>query len=287
MNEYCTLTELKRQLVPAGTTTDDTVLLLMLEDASRWLDKRTRHRFYPRVATRYYDYPAPHPALLVLDDDLLDLTTLTTENGAVTIVASDYLLLCGDNYNRTPYDRILLKDNGTQVTFAYSSSIQKSQAVTGMWGYREEYSEAWEDSLDDIAAGHAYTAGGTSIYVSDADGADWAGLTPRFQAGQTLLIDSEMFSVRGVNTTTNVLTVMGARNGTTAANHAALASIAIWRPMRDIFRATLDLAAWLYRQKDKQEGGAVGYPTLGITLNPDTLPVSVREVLKRYSEVSL
>lgn len=286
MNEYCTLTELKRVVVPAGTTTDDTILQRMLGDACVWLNKRTRRLFYPRIATRYYDYPAAHPSLLVLDDHLLDLTTLTTENGTVTIVNTDYHLMCGADYNLTPYDRILLKDNGSQVTFQYSASIQKSQAVTGVWGYRELYSEAWQDANDTVKTN--YTANGTTIAVNDADGVDIWNVTPRFQAGQILRIDTEFFYVTAVTAaTTNTLTVRPAWNGSTAANHSAGATIYVWRPQEDIFQAALDLTAWLYRHKDVREQGQIAYPSLGVTMNPDRLPTTVQEVLKRYAGVSL
>lgn len=283
MNEYATLTEFKRVVLPAGETTDDAMLAQMLEDAARWLDRRTGRVFYPRIQTRYYDLP-PDPTVLKLDDDLLAVTTLYTDNGTTLVAAADYVTACGRDYNTTPYDRLVLLPTGTQVALGYDGSVLRSQVLTGTWGYHEDYANAWESSNDTLKT-KITSATTTTVEVNDADGADLWGRTPRFQAGQIIKLDSEYMYIVAVTAaaSTNTLTVRRGWNGSTAASlHDGGVAIYIWRPMADVRRAHLDLCAWLYRHKDLAETGQVAYPSLGVTLNPDRLPSTVQEVIARY-----
>jgi hypothetical protein len=67
----------------------------------------------------------------------------------------------------------------------------------------------------------AYTSGGATLTVDDAS---------LFQVGQTILVDSEIFRVTGVNESTNVLDVDGAYAGSSAANHSDNEAVLIMLP---------------------------------------------------------
>jgi hypothetical protein len=217
--------------------------------SSRMFDGTCRRVFYPRSETRYYDYP-PNPCVLKLDDDLLEVTAFTTQNGGETVASTDYYLMCGGSYNYTPYNRIVMRDDQDYPVLLYTSSLQKSQALLGIWGYHEDWSNAWEDSQDALAQAISSTTA-TTVNVADADGADLLGMTPRFKIGQLIKVGSEYMYVTAVTAaSTNQLTVIRGVNGTTAATHDASTAIYIYRPMGEIMQAATRLAAWLYAQRD-------------------------------------
>ena len=132
MNVYATLAQIRAYLESSGTdmsASDDDKLVQYLVWSSRLIDRRCHRRFYPRSEVRSYDMPWDD-TLLVLDDDLLAVTTFTTENTDTSVSSSDYFLMCGDSYNLTPYDRISMKADGNRPNMLYSGTVQKSQAVT-------------------------------------------------------------------------------------------------------------------------------------------------------------
>ena len=254
---YCTYEALKEYLnIPAAQTSDNKLLFKFAIQASDKLNAHCHNRyFYPIKQTRYYDYPCgvglpaysyqnsgqgfgfstiPTPPLtyldntrLELDDDLLEVLSLTTQNGSQTITSSDYYLMTGDKYNFPPYDNIQLKSDGTVTAFGYSGSTQKSNAVTGYWGYHERWADAWQDSLDTVE-NNPLTSSGTSITVNDVDGVDLFGFTPRFQYQQLLKIEDEFLFVTGKDAgAANALTVIRGVNGTTAAAVGTLSAITL------------------------------------------------------------
>lgn len=74
-----------------------------------------------------------------------------------------------------------------------------------------------------VAAGHNYTAGGTSLYITSFTGPNGLAL-PTDGSVFYLQVDSEYFLVTGC-TGSNPLTVVGAQAGSTAANHTAGANV--------------------------------------------------------------
>jgi len=325
---YTTLDRLKEYLgisdANDGTplTRDDTLLKRFITKASRSFDAFCHgRRFYPIKETRYYDHPGGSgyfsgnissgvlvnggyvtthgdgvtvgtlPGELLLDDDLLQVDTLTTNNGDTTISASDYFLMTGNSYNFPPYERICLKADGNQTTFEFSGTAQQANAVTGYWGYHERWADAWVDSQDTVQD-NPLSSSATSLTVSNADGSDILGITPRFQVFQLLRIESEYLFVTAINTTTNVLTVIRGVNGTTAASHVQNTTIEVYEPMEEIVEAMDILAAYSYRRKDSS--GGVGSSqdrpitmANGVIVMPNRLPSEVTDKLgvfkRRYN----
>ena len=286
MNEYVSFDDLREYLGQDSSDADTTLVMRFAEAASRQLDRWCRGRwFYPKSAVRYYDHPDDSTRLR-LSEDLLELTTFTTENGDTTVTSAQRYLMCGAEYNLTPYDRIVMKSDGGRPNLFYSGTPQRANAVTGIWGYHEDWSNAFEDSQDEVED-NPLTASATTINVNDADGADLYGLTPRFKALQMLKIEDEYVYVTAVNATDDELTVVRGVNGTTAAEHAQNVAISIYRPMPDIVQAAKEIAKYLYLHKDTSDGDVTMFPEAGAVTVPQGLPITVKWAIQAYKKVGL
>ena len=285
MNEYASFDEIREYLGQDSSHGDADLVKRLAEIASRQFDRWCLgRRFYPRTETRYYDHPADATRLKV-DDDLLAVTTFTTENGDTEITSGNYYLMCGGVYGLTPYDRIVLKTDSTQSYLAFSGTMQQANAVVGTWGYHEDWSNAWEDSGDEVE--ETLTATDTGITVNDADGAGLYGAKPRFQEFQLLKIEDEYVYLTGVNATTNTLTVVRGANGTTAATHAQNTDIYVYLPMLNVVQATKDLAKYLYLHKDTADGDITMFPEAGAVQVPQGVPVTVKWAIQAYKRRNL
>lgn len=273
-------------------------------------------KFIPRRETRYYDHPggniagqvnyypnAGYPAgplvrpltgyttadTLLLDDDLLEVITLTTNNGDTTIAASDYWLMTGESYNFPPYDRIRLKPNGTQTVFSYSDTYQQANALTGYWGYHEEWAGAWQQ-IDEVED-NPLSSSATTLTVNDVDGEDELGRTPRFKAQQLCRFGTgEMFYVTGKNTDAQQLKIKRGVNGSTAAVQVQNTAIYVYRPMPELKHAMEVLATYAYRRKDSvgspNEDNPIATST-GVVIMPSVLPGEVKAMLAKYKREAL
>jgi len=281
MNEYTTLADLKEYLTITDSNSDQ-MLRGFVTDASEMFNAETHRHFYPLTEIRYFDHP-DNPTQLGLDDDLLEVKTFTTQNGDTAVVATDYFKMCGDGYNVQPYDRLVMDTDGDVPILLFSGTPQQANAITGIWGYHDDWDNAFDavDVLKEDA-----TADATSLTVADADGADLSGITPRLKVQHTIQVGSEHLYVTAVNVTTNVLTVRRGVNGTTAVAHSADDSVEVFRPIEDVGRAVKRLAAWLYAQRDTPytpqiETGA------GTTIIPQSAPSDVTRVALRYKRRSV
>jgi len=276
-------------------TADDELLKSLCEIASAMWDGSTQRRFGPWRETRYYDYQsAPGDALMMsararlasgigdwasvlkVDEDLLAVETLTTQNGETTILAANYYLKCGHSYNLTPYDRIELKTDGDQAVFLFSGTMQRANSVDGIWGYHDDYSHAWQGSNDSVQDAAGISASATTITVADVDGVDVFGVTPRLRAQTLIRIDDEFLYIAAKDLAANTLTVLRGVNGTTAAAHDKDTTIDVWRPMREVEHLVKRLAAWLYGQKDSPFQDRQVNTQTGVITIPDAAPVDVR-----------
>lgn len=279
MNEYVTYAALKTYL-RISEADSDALLRGFATQASRVFDQATRRRFYPRIETRSYDHPI-NANVLVVDDDLLTVETFTTGNGGVTLAAADYFLMCGREYNLTPYDRIVMRMDGDHTSLEYLETPQQANTVAGVWGYHEDWAQAW-DAVD-VLAGDVNDAV-VSLAVVDADGADLDGSTPRFAAQQLIQVGTEYMAVTGVTAeTTNTLAVRRGVNGTSAAAHASGDAVSVYRPMVDVVHAVRRLAAWMYGQKDQPYAERIQAAQQGIIMIPEGMPADVQRVIRRYA----
>lgn len=177
-NLYTGLEAVRRAAGIRGSD-QDSVLLRIIEAASRRIDRETRRRFIPLTATRLFDWPqeiGDSSTILWIHDDLLAVTELLTkaqDASPTTISATDYFLE-PQRYG-PPYNRIEI-DASSTASFESGDTPQRSISVAGRWGYSEDTEGAGVLS----AAITSVTA--TSISVSNAS---------LINVGDTLLIDSE------------------------------------------------------------------------------------------------
>jgi len=258
MITYATLTQFRTRLgLPAGDAETDARLLAALRQATAQIDRFTARRFAPAVQTRRYAFHDPHS--LRLDLDLLELLALTNGDGQAIPAEAALLLPEGDG----PKHALLLQP-AAGIWFMPGENPAAAIAVRGIWGTHDAWPEAWRASGDAPAA--ALDAAASQIAVGDADGADAAGVAPRFQAGQLLRLGDEYLHVTAVDAATDTLSVIRGVRGTTAASHAGGAALDIYLPPEDVVALCLRWAAWLYQQADAAIGAGADW------LYPPDLP---------------
>jgi hypothetical protein len=258
VNSYATLADFKANATARGQTmttdtADDAVIEGLLESASRYLDLQTSRQFYPSVTTRLFDIP--QTSTLFLDDDLLELTTLTNGDGT-TINSTNYILLPSNTY---PRFGIELKSTSGLAWLADSSSNTKQViSVAGVWGFRQNYTQrGW------------VRAGTLGAAISDT-----TTLAFTMTAGHTLVqgmivkIDSELYNLSTVVTNT-ITPVQRGDNGSTAATHLNGAVVYYWVPDDNANLAVIDQATSDYDARfsnsNQQARTATEFNSEGIT----------------------
>ncbi|MDQ7026659.1 MAG: hypothetical protein Q9P01_06735 [Anaerolineae bacterium] len=237
MDVLATLYIMRRHLGFADSdTAEDARLLAALEAASTTIERRTRRHFTPRIATLPHSINRQNVRDLMLNDDLLELQSLTNGDGT-SINISNAIVLSSS--------AIRLSDG---TAFIYSDTPEDAVFVTGIWGYHPDWTTAWADSGDSVQDS-PLSAVATTITVNDVDAANTDG-TPRFQVGQVLRIETEYVRVLAADTTLNTLTVARGINSTTAASHVNGTAIDIYQPPMDVVTLCLRWALWLYKEPD-------------------------------------
>ena len=279
-NAYVTIDLLKSASVLDITGAgDDTRLRLVLENASRLVDRYCNRHFFELSATRKFD-GAGNEILLVPDLISIDTSGLKTDDNKDRIFEStwattDYLLLpsnadpatAGNPMSR-PYSTVEVDlDAGTKSEFPRG---RQTVQVAGKWGWWRHLKRATETAN---AVADATT---TSVTVSSR--AD-------VEAGHTLIVDSEQVYVQSYSG--NTLTVVRGVNGTTAASHSGGAAIDIFEYPGPIVEATIIQAARLWRRKDSAFSAATGFPETGQSRSSVGLDPDVQLLLGQYRKAAV
>ena len=281
---YVTLTELKRQWEtqnPANATLSNPVMMEYARRASAKVDHITGMEFAPRIETRYYDTFGLHidtsRNTIMLDKPIVELTTTVLADSTSLTTDTDVRL-----YPRgaTPAIELQIYYPNTNYWTQYTNDPQQSIAITGVWCWRDRYAtDGWKLSGDSVQDAGGINAAVTTVTVTDADGTNWIGDTPRFDLGQLLKVESEYMTVTAVNTTTQALTVVRGVRGSTAAIHAKDVAISVFTPNPDIVRATQLIAFYDYARR-----GTITQATfdgLAVTQGLE-VPGEVNDILNRY-----
>lgn len=223
-----------RQRLGLESAAEEPRLLAALSAASAQLERLAGRRFVPRYAT--LEHNLPDLRVVLLDDDLLELTALEDVDPADVIARPDSGL--------DGVISVLERRGG--LPFPADHLL-----VSGIWGYHDRWSQAWRGSGDTVQANPLSDSSDTLI-VADAAGSDADGESPRFQAGQLIRIEGEYLWVLAVDTETDTLTVQRGANGSTAASHAQGSAIHVYRPALDVEMLCLRWAAWLYKEPDQR-----------------------------------
>ncbi|PBC71577.1 hypothetical protein BX265_6187 [Streptomyces sp. TLI_235] len=221
-----------------------------IEAASRDVEGLCHRDFAPVFGTRYFDWPNGQyaaPWRLWLDrNELISLTTVTS--GGVTIPLANINL--EPNQSGPPYSYLELNIS-TSAVFGGGSTPQRSIAVTGLWGFRNDESPAGTGTatvsssatsllVSDSAAvgvGHILRCGTERLIVTEklmstTGQTLQSALTERkndqllqavdgtaFTPGEVLLVGAERMRVDDI--AGNALVVERAYDGTTLAAHAS------------------------------------------------------------------
>ena len=287
-NLYATPTEIKAAM-PHEYDTDisdftahDNLLYMLSERISRLIDQYSQRTFYPYSRTMYFEGDGDTDMWL---PDLFSVTTLQVGTGNYDsdgaemdsdFASTDYLKFYGDQDSPlSTYNRLVLDPNGLLSTFP--EGVQQIQ-LDGVWCFHSSRADAWENSQDTVED-NPLTSDATSVMVNDADGTDQWGLTPRFQVGQLLRIESEYCEVTAVNTSTEVLTVVRGRNGTTAASHVQNTQIDIWKPDPLVKQVCIIEAVRLLMRGLEGYGDSRANPELGQIFRVATLDPMAQAML--------
>lgn len=263
---YISREEAKRSFlnITSTVTAVDEKLDTLIESASRWIEEACRTYFYPVIETRYYDHP-DDATILKLDQWLLDITTFTTSNGDETVSSDDYFLMCGKTYNIPPYDRVVMKSDGDRTTLLFSGTPQQANAITGPWGYCNDYADTGTTlgaAISSTTATTATVADGTAIEV-----------------GWLLLIDDEQMFVSGISD--NTLTVVRGQGGTDAAEHDNSTTVYRYVPPHDVEAGCGALVARFFHRGSTSWSDTVGVPERGLIFMKD-MPSEVANIVERY-----
>lgn len=268
MSYYCTLAEARDELNATANTASDNALLRQVLTVSRRIDRimnglSDQPYFLPRIkAEKVLIDPrhinsAENSLLLRGLPPLLAITSVTADGTDVTSVVEGFP-------QGEPLIRKLRITSSGQSWYSYLNTRDPGYVViTGIWGCHSDYSNAWSQ-VDTLAAEQSAVAG--SFTVSDADGADAYGITPRFSPGALIKIGSEFQLVTAVNTTTNVVTASRGQLGSTAVLHAISSLVYVWQVEDPIKRIAARQAALMVARKgafqvETVDGvGTVSYP---------------------------
>jgi hypothetical protein len=270
LNAYASLSEFKGFVTSRGgtaiptDTADDATLELLLTAASRYLDEKTTRHYYPIIETRYYD--VPDDGILRLDEDLLEVITLTNGDNT-TVSSSNYILM---DVNATPYWGIKLKgSSGLSWQANSSGDIEGVISLLGVWGYHNHYNLAWRTAStlnEDLDTSE------TGIDVADGTA---------FAVGNLSRIGNELCYVS--NVATNTLTATRGENGSTAATHTTGGAVKTWQIMDTAKQATLEIANQAKARRFGQSLSNVETVTAsGIVLSPRDIPASAQEFIANH-----
>lgn len=266
---YCTREDVKAATDMKEAARNNAQIDRAIDAASRAVEGLTHRKFYPEIDTRYFDWPNYQYASswrLWLDaNEVISVTSLTSGG---TVVSSDDYFLEPNQYG-PPYSNIQI-DLGSSASFNSGNTRQRSIGVTGLFGYREDLSNATtlaasaSDSATSLSVASSNRLGVGSILKVDSE---YIVVTEKlmsdtgqnlqtplsavnndtlvsvsdgslFAAGDAILLDSERMLV--VDVAGNSLVVKRAWDGTALASHTGSDVYAQWtlRVERGAFGST-------------------------------------------------
>lgn len=259
---YITREELKASLDFKETARNNAQLDRTIEAASRAVERLTHRRFYPEIATRYFDWPArrntPPWDLDLGDNELISLTTLTAAGTAIP--STDYFLRRYDDKDEPPYSHIEI-DLASSASFSAGDTHQRAIALTGVFGFADDSSpagalaEALDASETEVQVTNVSEIGVGSLIKVDSErmlvtAKSWIDSTQNtggaltaaknnetvavttgsaYFVGEVILVNSEKMLI--VDISGNNLTVKRAWDGSTLAAHDTAQDIYVERSL--------------------------------------------------------
>lgn len=254
--------------------------------------------FEPVRKTRTYSYTDranfdQYAGLLLLEGPLLETSEVVDGDGTVlvgwdgvrsTYADADYEILDITDPTASPYTILRRLSGGAISRWQFTSSEGAYVSVEGFWGYRKDYnSQGFLDSQDALIG--ALTDSATTLTVTDVDGGNLYGDTPRFSPGNLIRVTTdsviELMRVTATDAATNIVTVIRGVNGTTAIAHDADDTIFTWYPDPSIVRAVARQAAYAYTQMNGNFQIIVANTFSSVQTPPDLL-AEVTKIIAGY-----
>lgn len=213
--EYSTLQEIRATYLNETNATQDTMLFDLLRSTSREMDNICNRRFVPWLTTQYYDTPRRPDDPILFTDDLLELTTLTNGDGN-TFTTAQYKLY---PLNAYPKHKVIILPS-SELKWYTTSTGDPNGAISaaGVYGYHDDYTNAWQDTLATLSAAITTTSQTTVTCT-----------TGKVYRGYLVKIDSEYIYINSVTVgSSDTLTMIRGVNGSTAATHLISTPIYRW-----------------------------------------------------------
>jgi len=236
-SELTSVQEVRGTYMGIVNPTDDALVRAFVREVSAEIETYAARALSPRIETRYYDAVRDvYGAMLLLDDDLLSITTLTNGDAA-TIAANQYVF---EPRGVSTYWAVRLL-NSSGVVWTYSTDPENAISVAGTWGYDCSWRRgAKSEWVSTGTTSGAIASTSATTFTSSAGAA--------LREGWLLKIDSEFMYVSDI--ATNVITIARGVNGSTAATHSDGAAVSYWKHDAALEGLAKDAVAARYRLRD-------------------------------------
>lgn len=253
---YCDLSQVKTE-IKTELTTDDAVLIQYMQDAAQLIDSHCSQEFMPRIDVRYYrnDLYTIANSELELDYPLLSFSSASNDGTALSGITP--LSITADK----PYTYLYATSWGS------GGANPQPIAITGIWGYREHYVDAWKANT---TLGASLDASSTSVTVASS-----AGLS----AGNLIRVGTEYMAIESVFSATAITVERGAR-GSIAASHSDTTTVDKWQVQKEINRAAYRLAAYMHNRRGDFVSKQFPDPTFAVSFDP--IPPDVAHALQPF-----
>ena len=307
--QYVTLYEVKRNLGLSNKDTDDAILQDWIVKSSELINLWKGRRYDVVREERRYDTPvsknlrlgdygsaydidrlfnSDKPSLKVLD--LLEVITLTNGDDE-EIGPLKYVLKPNNTY---PKNRIMLKSESPLQWVPNDDGPEEAISLKGYFGSVTNYGTCYARSGDKLLA--EIFSGDTELKVGSYAGVADDLKSPRFQAGQTLRIQSdngtEFVFIKSIipgetDYDDDTLEVVRGYNGTIAVDHPVDTEVYIFRPSEIVVQMCLRLVQWRYRQKDSDNFDRVYNLATQSVTTPSALPADVYTILGQRGRMTI
>lgn len=267
MTMYCTLADVRAEMLAESTVDDDKVVRL-IRQVSRRIDRKFQSNvplFAPYIEARDiplngYNINSGNRTLTMRTaqggvSPLLSLTSVNTDGTALVIGTNVRTFPAG----LAPYYQLQLLGstwNSWYSTYCSDAWNSPYTTIAGVWGYNADYAHAWLE-VDTLTAAITTTTG-TTFTVFDVDGDNPYDESPRISVGNLVQIDSEWMDVVAVDDVNSLVTVVRGVNGSTAATHAIDAPVSVYLVDENIRRAVTRQTAFLYARQGAFDTVRVG-----------------------------
>jgi len=284
MTKYCTLAFAKSELDTSkiSKTLDDAQIFNYIEATSQRIDgllqpqRRLKKRpfFAPYIESRSSKIRAHRvnsgDETFDLNMWLLELTTVLA--GAQNVSSKIIAIPAGF----APFNQLQINTGNYETWYTLEDGpvirrrTPNPLTITGIWGWHEDWANAWIATSTVAAAGIAAPAQ-TTFDVAAGEGV-------LFSPGHMIQVGTEYMEVSAVSTDT--LTVIRGFNGSTAAIHAAAAVVSVLDIPDDIQRITARHASALYERRGSFE--AQQLTQVGVVQYPQDLLMEMKNTLNTY-----